>query len=107
MPLLNRFADAMLPVMLKHKRSRALTQYLRVPKRKAHIYIHGYETGWPNEQNIYLPFWKIGESEPRSFKPRSSQTNDFKIDTCRFLARHLALLGQGKDWLIQCQDNVP
>ena len=25
---------------------------------------------------------------------------------CRFLARCLVLLGKGKDWLAQCQDNV-
>ena len=36
----------------------------------------------------------------------SRQTNDFKIDTCRFLARPSALLGYGKNWLAQCQDNV-
>ena len=29
----------------------------------------------------------------------------YKVDTCRFVARCLALLG-GKDWLTQCQDNV-
>ena len=29
-----------------------------------------------------------------------------KIDICCFLARHSALLRQGKDWLAQCQDNV-
>ena len=29
-----------------------------------------------------------------------------KIDTCCFLARHLTLLGYGKDGLAQCQDNV-
>ena len=36
----------------------------------------------------------------------SSQSNDFKIDTCHFLARCMALLGEGKDWLVQFQDNV-
>ena len=29
-----------------------------------------------------------------------------KIDTCHFLARHSALIGEGKDWFAQCQDNV-
>ena len=29
-----------------------------------------------------------------------------QIDTCRFLARCLALLGQGNDWLAQCHDSV-
>ena len=33
------------------------------------------------------------ESGPRIFEPWSSQTNDFKIDTCCFLARRSALLG--------------
>ena len=36
----------------------------------------------------------------------SSQTKDFKIDSCHFLVRRSALLGQGKDWLAQCQHNV-
>ena len=30
----------------------------------------------------------------------------YKIDTCCFLARCSALLGEGKDWLAQCEDNV-
>ena len=30
----------------------------------------------------------------------------YKVDTCRFLARCSALLGQGKDWLAQYQYNV-
>ena len=30
----------------------------------------------------------------------------YKIDTCRFLARCLVLLGQDKDWFAQCQDHV-
>ena len=29
----------------------------------------------------------------------------YEIDTCRFLAMCLALLGKRKDWLAQCQDN--
>ena len=36
----------------------------------------------------------------------SSQTNDFNLDTCRFLAWRSELLGLGKDWLAQCQDNM-
>ena len=31
------------------------------------------------------------------FEPRSSQTKDFKIDTCRSLAWHSALFALGKD----------
>ena len=34
------------------------------------------------------------------------QTNDLNIDTSGFLARHWSLLEMGKDWLVQCQDNV-
>ena len=51
-------------------------------------------------------FGEIGGFKSIWFKPWWSQTNDFKIDTCRFLARQLALLGSGKDWSAQCQDNV-
>ena len=29
-----------------------------------------------------------GMAEPRGLEPWSSQTNDFKIDTCRFLVTH-------------------
>ena len=49
---------------------------------------------------------RIRKSEPRGFEPWSSQTNEFIIDTWCFLARCLALLVQGKNWLAQCQDNV-
>ena len=61
---------------------------------------------WPNEQSIRLPVWEIGGFGPRRFEPWSSQTNELKIDSCRFLARHSALLGYGNGWLTQCQDNV-
>ena len=47
-----------------------------------------------------LSFWETGDSEghgfesrPRIFKSWSSQTNDFKIDACSFLAWRLVLLG--------------
>ena len=43
--------------------------------------------------------------QPHGFKPWCSQTNDFNIGTCRFLARYSALLGLSKDWLAQCQHN--
>ena len=36
----------------------------------------------------------------------SNQTDDFKIDMCHFLAWREPLLGEGKNWLDQCQDNV-
>ena len=38
-------------------------------------------------------------------KPWSSQTNDFKIDIFRFLARCSALIGYDKKWFAECQDN--
>ena len=38
--------------------------------------------------------------------PWSSQINDLEIDTCRLIARPLAIFGQGKDRLAQCHDNV-
>ena len=38
------------------------------------------------------------------FEPMVEST--YKIDTCRFLARCSVLIGQGKDWLAQDQDNV-
>ena len=47
-----------------------------------------------------------GESGPHGFEPWSSQANDIKINTCHFLARYSALLGQGNDWLAQSEDNV-
>ena len=40
------------------------------------------------------------------FEPWSSETNDFKSDTCRSLSWYSALLGLGKDWLALCQDNT-
>ena len=40
------------------------------------------------------------------FEPWSCQTNDLKIDSCRFLARCSVLSGEGKDWLVQCHDNA-
>ena len=43
---------------------------------------------------------------PRGSDTWLSQINDFKIKTCRFLARHSVLVEQGKDWLAQCEDNV-
>ena len=47
-----------------------------------------------------------GIEETLRFKYQSSQTNDLQIDTCHYLARHSALLREGKDWLAQCKDNV-
>ena len=51
-------------------------------------------------------FGRSGGFGPYGFKPWSRKPNDLKIDTCRFLARCFALLGLGKDWLAQYQDNV-
>ena len=63
--------------------------------------------GWPNEwSSVCLPFWELGKLKPRGFESWLSQTNDFKIDTCHFLARRSALLGEVKDWFAQCQDHA-
>ena len=45
-------------------------------------------------------------SKPHVFESWSSQTNNFKIDTCCFLAWLSAILGEGKDWFVQCRDNT-
>ena len=39
-------------------------------------------------------------------EPWSSQSSDFKIDTCHSLAWCLVLLGSDKDWLAQCHNNA-
>ena len=53
-----------------------------------------------------FPFGRLGDQQIRTspFEPWSSQTNELNIYTCRFPARHSALL-DGKDWLAQYQDN--
>ena len=38
--------------------------------------------------------------------PWLNLANDFKIDTCRFLAMRSTLLGHNKDWLAQRHNNV-
>ena len=40
---------------------------------------------------------------PHGFERWSSQSDDLKIYTCRFLARSSALLGYAKDWLAHFQ----
>ena len=40
------------------------------------------------------------------FKPRSSQTKDYKIGICCFSAWHAALQSKNKDWLARNQNNV-
>ena len=42
----------------------------------------------------------------RGFEPRSSQTKDYTICICFFLAKHSALRKKSKDWLARNQDNV-
>jgi hypothetical protein len=39
----------------------------------------------------------------RGFKPRSGQTNDYKIGICCFSAKHVALRRKSKDWLARFQ----
>ena len=45
--------------------------------------------------------WEIVSSSSGRVKPMT-----YNIDTCCFLAKCSALLGQGQDWLAQCQDTV-
>ena len=40
------------------------------------------------------------------FKPRSSQTKDFKIGICCSSTKHAALMRKSKDWLAWNQNNV-
>ena len=54
---------------------------------------------------------ELVEHEPRVWEIRSLvpgwvKLMTYQIDTCRFLAWWSALIGYGKDWLAQCQDNV-
>ena len=49
---------------------------------------------------------RLGDSDFTGSNHGQVKTNDFKIDTGRFLARCSTLLEYGKDWLAQCQDNV-
>ena len=44
--------------------------------------------------------------EMRSLVPSRVKPMTYKIETCQFLALHSVLLGQGWDWLAQCQYNV-
>ena len=59
----------------------------------------------PGTVSEWVEHWsrmqEIMGSNPSRVKPMTN-----KIDTCRFLARCLALLGTGKFWLAHCQDNV-
>ena len=64
------------------------------------------QVAWPNEHSVRLPFWVNGGFRPRRFEPWSSKTNDFKFDTCSFVARCSVLFGKDRDWLAQCQDIV-
>jgi hypothetical protein len=42
----------------------------------------------------------------RGFKPRSGQTNEYKIGICCFSTKHTALRSESKDWLARNQNNV-
>ena len=63
------------------------------------------QTGWLDEYSVLL-FLEIRKSESYWFERQSSQTDNRKIDICRFLARRSSLLGECKDWLAQCPSNV-
>ena len=43
----------------------------------------------------------------RGFKPRSSQTKDYKKKSCCFLAKTAAIRRKNTNWLARNQDNVP
>ena len=62
---------------------------------------HNVPDGITEWEERPTPFWGIWGFGPRGFEPWSSQTNDSKIYTCHFQARYSALLGYGKDQLIQ------
>ena len=63
-------------------------------------------TNWPDavadSVERRYPMQKIGGLSLNWFKPMA-----YKIDTCRYLAWHSALMECVKDWLAQCQENVP
>ena len=42
----------------------------------------------------------------RGCEPWSGQTKDYKIGICCFSAKHLALSGKNKDWLVWNRNNV-
>ena len=51
-------------------------------------------------------FGTSGDSDLTGTNPGRVKPMTLKMCACRFLVRQLALLGQGKDWLAQGQDNV-
>ena len=59
------------------------SQYLYIYYNYRYYSLHmRCQMGWPNELSARFPFWEI-----MGFEPWSSQTNDFKIDICHYLAR--------------------
>ena len=57
-------------------------------------------------EGIERPVFGNREIRTHRIELSSNQTNDSNIDTCHFLARCMAVLGEGKDWFAQCLDNV-
>ena len=53
-----------------------------------HMHYQLFQMGLPNELTVSLAFWGHRGFEPHGFKPRSSQTNDLKIDACHYGAPH-------------------
>ena len=53
--------------------------------------------------NLKLPCSNL---DPAGSNPGQVKSMTLKIALCRFLAWCSALLGSGKDWLAQCQDNA-
>ena len=50
---------------------------------------------------------KLCMLEIRVLVPGEMKPMTYEIDTCRFLAWRLPLIGKGKGWFAQCEDNVP
>ena len=48
---------------------------------------------------------QFGTGSVRLFKPRSGQTNNYKIGIFSFSAEHAALQSKSQDWLAQNQDH--
>ena len=66
---------------------------------KDHITAKHLGDGWMS--TTFIPSMGDQRIQTSPVHTWSNQTN-----TWRFLARHSALLGLGKDWLTQCQNNV-
>ena len=53
------------------------------------------QAGWLTKQSVCLSLWEIRESEHRRLEPWSSETNDFKTDTCHLPSLPLGIIRIG------------